>query len=61
MPDLLAMVVPAASSTRTVHVSEDDSVAEKRTGYEVRTLASGAKILGSAEAYASWAIWGSCA
>ncbi len=61
VPDLLAMVVPAASSTRTVHVSEDESVAEKRTGYEVRALASGAKILGSAEAYASWAIWGSCA
>ena len=32
VPVLLAIVVPAASSTRTVHESDVESVAAKRTG-----------------------------
>ena len=40
VPALLAIVVPAASSTRTVHESDPESVAAKRTGYDV----SGARL-----------------
>ena len=47
VPDWLASVAPAASSTFTVQVSDDESVAENLTGYAVSALAAGAKIFGS--------------
>ena len=61
VPVWLASVAPAASSTLTVQVRDDESVAENLTGYDVSALAAGAKIFGNPLAYASSAMPGSCA